>query len=133
MITHSFRCNHPFASKAIFISPAHSIYSDDSDSSSAFPIYSTPSDSHEWEIAPSSQESAEVERPRVPTPFDVDSARPSRAFSTLSTIHEQDSELPNDPQADISDRAVPTSLLLNPPSPKHRNDQPNREPLQDAC
>ena len=121
-ITHSFRHNHPFALKAIFISPAHSIDSDDSDSSSDFPIYSTPSDSHEWEIAPSSRESAEVECPRVPTPFDVDSARPSQAFSTLSTIHEQASEPPNDPQANISDRAVPASLLLNPPSPKHHND-----------
>ena len=122
-VAHSFRRNHPFASKAIFISPTPSIDSDDSDSSD-FPIYSTPSDSHEWEIAPSSRESAEVERPRVPTPFDVDSTRPSQTFPTLSTIYEQDSELPSVPQADISDRAVPASLLLNPPSPEHRIDRP---------
>ncbi len=61
-IAHIFRRSYPFALKAILISPTSSIDSDDSDSSD-FPIYPTPSDSQEWEIAPSSPEATKVEHP----------------------------------------------------------------------
>ena len=149
-----FRTHFPAASKAIFTTPTSSPNNNDSDSSSEFPIYSTPSSPNEWNqytneweklddstynnpsnpLEPGEiQETQELVPTRPVTPIDVEISSLERPPSTHSNIYASDDDMPGlqETVTPIFEDVPQANQLLSPVSTPSLTYSPIDDPMSD--